>query len=172
MSTLGDAADVNRIILTHTRQSRPMALVSLFVSQCAGSHSAAISCTTHRLFFCRWFCVVHDPKPLLHHHNWLSFVKFRYTEFFLIPCPCHVMSWLPPSSETCKYSTVPSTQKNFERFSTYWYAPFCCVCLGCCEANFRSSRESYELPCIYHLFPPTCFSVCYIIFREVTLKLI
>jgi hypothetical protein len=26
--------------------------------------------------------------------------------------------------------------------------PFCCVCLGCCAAEFRSSRGTYELPCI------------------------
>jgi len=39
-------------------------------------------------------------------------------------------------------------KKNLERFSTYWYAPFCCVCLGCCAAEFGSSGGTYELPCI------------------------
>jgi hypothetical protein len=28
-------------------------------------------------------------------------------------------------------------------------APFCCVCLGCCAAEFGSSGGTYELPCIY-----------------------
>jgi hypothetical protein len=28
-------------------------------------------------------------------------------------------------------------------------APFCCPCLGCCAAEFGSSRGSYELPCIF-----------------------
>jgi hypothetical protein len=27
-------------------------------------------------------------------------------------------------------------------------APFCCVCLGCCAAEFGSSGGTYELPCI------------------------
>jgi len=30
--------------------------------------------------------------------------------------------------------------------SIYWYAPFCCVCLGCCAADFGRSRGTYELP--------------------------
>ena len=35
-------------------------------------------------------------------------------------------------------------QKNFARFSTYWYAPFCRVCLGCCAVKFGSSGGTYE----------------------------
>jgi hypothetical protein len=27
-----------------------------------------------------------------------------------------------------------------------WICPVCCVCLGCCEANFVSSGGTYELP--------------------------
>jgi hypothetical protein len=27
------------------------------------------------------------------------------------------------------------------------YAPFCCVCLGCCAAEFGISGGIYELPC-------------------------
>jgi hypothetical protein len=99
-------------------------------------------------FVRRWFCVVHGPKPLLHRHNWLSFGKFQDTERFLIPCPRHVSSRLPASGETCKYATAPSTKTNLERFSTYWCAPFCRVCLSCCAAEFGSSGGTYELPCI------------------------
>ena len=40
-------------------------------------------------FVCRWFCVVHDPKPPLHSHSWLSFDKFQATERFLIHCERH-----------------------------------------------------------------------------------
>jgi len=40
--------------------------------------------------------------------------------------------------ETLQVSVLPST---------YWYAPFCCVCLGCCAADFGSSGGTYELPC-------------------------
>jgi hypothetical protein len=102
-------------------------------------------------FVRRWFCMVHGPKPPLHHHNWLSFVKFQDTKLFLIPCPRHVSSRLPPSGETCKYTKPPITQTNLDRFSTYWYAPFCCVCLDCCTAEFGISGGTYELPCIYCL---------------------
>jgi hypothetical protein len=35
-------------------------------------------------------------------------------------------------------------KKNFERFSTYLYAPFCCVFLGCCTVESGSSRGTYE----------------------------
>jgi hypothetical protein len=86
-----------------------------------------------------------------------NFGKFQYTERFLIPCPRHVSSRLPPSGETCKYVMAPSTQKNLERFSTYWYAPFCCICLDCCAAEFESFGGTYELPCISVLFSRTSF---------------
>ena len=58
----------------------------LFVSQRTGSHSAGIHVPFTNSFVCRWFCVVHDPKPSLHSHNWLSFGKFQDTERFLIHC--------------------------------------------------------------------------------------
>jgi hypothetical protein len=38
---------------------------------------------------------------------------------------------------------------NLERFSIYWYAPFCCVCLGCCAAELGRSGGTNELPCIH-----------------------
>jgi hypothetical protein len=68
-------------------------------------------------FVCKCFCVVHGLKPLLHHHNWLSFDKYQDTERLFIPCPCHVSSWIPPISVTCKYATASSTQKNLRRYS-------------------------------------------------------
>jgi hypothetical protein len=39
--------------LAHAPQSWPMVPASLFISQCTGSYSAGISCTTHELF-CLW----------------------------------------------------------------------------------------------------------------------
>jgi hypothetical protein len=74
-----------------------------------------------------------------------------------IPCPRHDSSRLPPSGETCKHTTAPSTIKNVERFSTCWYAPFCYVYLGCCAAEFGSSEGTYELPCIC-IVSPLCQS--------------
>ena len=42
-----------------------------------GSHSAGIHVPFTNCFVCMWFCVIHDPKPPLHSHNWLSFGKFQ-----------------------------------------------------------------------------------------------
>jgi hypothetical protein len=64
-------------------------------------HVPLTNCFVHM-----WRCVLHGPKPPLHGHNWLSFGKFQDTERFLIPCPRHVSSRLPPSGATCKYATV------------------------------------------------------------------
>ena len=95
-------------------------------------------------FVCRCLCVVHDPKPPLHSHNWLSFGKFQDTERFLIHCERHFSSRLPPSGGTWNYAKASSTQKNLESFSTYWYAPFCHVCLGCCAVEFGNPGGTYK----------------------------
>ena len=55
----------------------PIGPDGLFVSQRTGSHSAGIHVAFTNCFVCMWFCVVHDPKPPLHSHNWLSFGKFQ-----------------------------------------------------------------------------------------------
>jgi len=52
-----------------------------------------------------------------------NFGKFQETERFLIPCPRHVSSRLPPSGKTCKYATAPSTQKN--KFGEILYLLMC-----------------------------------------------
>jgi hypothetical protein len=47
-----------------------------------------------------------------------------------------------------KLASVPwllLPKQNLERFSTYWYVPFCCVCLDCCATDFRNSGGTYEL---------------------------
>ena len=67
-------------------------------------HVPLTNCFVHM-----WRCVLHGPKPPLHRHNWLSLANSK-TEFFLIHCPRHVSSRLPPSGETCKYATAPITQ--------------------------------------------------------------
>ena len=84
----------------------------LFVSQRTGSHSAGIHVPFTNCFVCRWFCVVHDPKPPLHSRNWLSFGKFQDTERFLIHCERHFSSRLPPSGGTWKYAKAPSIKKK------------------------------------------------------------
>jgi len=44
-----------------------------------------------------------------------------------------------------------------ERFSTYWYAPFCRVCLGCCAVEFGNPGGTKN-----RLWPPhsPTFKVC------------
>jgi hypothetical protein len=64
-------------------------------------------------FVCRWFFVVHDPKPPLHSHNRLSFGKFQDTERFPIHCERHFSSRLPPSGGTWKYAKAPSNKKTW-----------------------------------------------------------
>jgi hypothetical protein len=136
--------------LAHARQSRPMAPAGLFVSQRTGSHSAVISSTTHE-FFC--------PKVVLCGiRSETSVALSQLTQFWQIPkhravsyslpTPCFVTT--ASSGKTCKYATASNTHKNLERFSTYWYAPSCCVCLGCCAAEFGSSGGTYELSCIWY----------------------
>ena len=78
-----------------------------------GSHSAGIHVPFTNCFVCRWFCVVHDPKPPLHSHNWLSFGKFQDTERFLIHSERQFSSRLPPSGGTWKYVKAPSTKETW-----------------------------------------------------------
>ena len=82
-------------------------------TQRTGSHSAGIHVTFTNCFVCRWLCAVHDPKPPLYIHNWLSFGKFQDTERFLIHCERHFSSRLPPSGGTWKYAKAPSTKKTW-----------------------------------------------------------
>ena len=82
-----------------------------------GSHSAGIHVPFTNCFVCRWFCVVHDPNPPLHSHDWLSFGKFQDTERFLIHCERHFPSRLPPSGGTWKYAKAPSSTKKTWRDS-------------------------------------------------------
>jgi hypothetical protein len=95
-----------------------------------------------------WFCVVIGPKPPLHRQNWLSFGKFQNAETFLVLCPRHVFSRLPPSSKTWKYTMVRITHTDMERFFTHWYDPFCYVSVGCCATKLGNSGGTYELSCM------------------------
>ena len=90
---------------------------SLFVLQRTDSHSAGIHVLFTNCFVCRWFCVVHNLKPPLHSHSWLSFGKFQDTEPFLNHCERHFSSRLPPSGGTWKYAKASSTKKKTWRDS-------------------------------------------------------
>ena len=105
----------------------------LFVSQRTGSHSAGIHVPFTNCFVCRWFCVVHDPKPPLHSHKWLSSGKFQDTERFLIHCERNFSSWLPPSGGTWKYAKAPSSKNLGEILYL-----FICSFLPCLSWLLRS----------------------------------
>jgi len=49
----------------------------------------------------------------------------------------------PLAVEPASTSRPLVQKKIFERFSTYWYAPFCRVILGCCTVKFGSSGGTY-----------------------------
>ena len=102
-----------QVFFCTNRPSGPMGPDGLFVSQRTGSHSAGIHVPFTNYFVCRWFCVVHDPKPPFHSHNWLSFVRFQDTERFLIHYERHFSSRLPPSGGSWKYAKAPSTKKTW-----------------------------------------------------------
>jgi hypothetical protein len=80
-----------------------------------------------------------------------------YSPEFHVPLTnCFVRMWFcvvhgpkPPLHRHNWLSFCKLKKKREERFSTYWYAPFCCVCLGCCADEFGSSGGTYDLPCIF-----------------------
>jgi len=118
--------------------------------------------------------VVHDPKPPLHSHNWLSFGKFQDTERFLIHCERFFSSRLPPSSGTWKYAKTPSTKKLGELL----YLLICSFlpCLSwLLRSRVRKSRRHLWITPYYNPFAlnslvsfvivliPSYFSVCVIV---------
>ena len=115
--------------------SGPIGPDGLFVSQRTGSHSAGIHVPFTNCFVCRWFCVVHDPKPPLH-----SFGKFQDTERFLIHCERHFSSRLPPNGGTWQYKK--KTWRDSLPIDTY--VPFCRVRIGCCAVEFGNPGATYE----------------------------
>jgi hypothetical protein len=100
-------------------------------------------------FVCRWFCMVHGLKPLLHHHNWLSFGKFQDTECFLIPCPHHVLSRQPPSGQIHRYVMAPNAQKKTWRDSLPTDMLLSAVSV---LVVAQPSLEVLERPCIVRMY--------------------
>jgi hypothetical protein len=126
--------------LAHDQQSRPAcSFRSAQAATLLGFLVPLRNCFAHT-----WFCVILHPKPPLHRHNWLISSKFQDKERFPISCPRHVSSRLPPSGESRKYAMALITHTNLERFFTYWYAPFCCVCRGCRAAVMEWLQTGFE----------------------------
>jgi hypothetical protein len=63
---------------------------------------------------------------------------------FLFPVHAMFRHDCPPAIKPASTPRRLVYKKNLERFSTYLYASFCCVCLGCCTAEFRYSGGTFE----------------------------
>ena len=114
MCTLSDTVDVNPVTkFSHTLDSlRQWAQKATSFRRAQAGTLLEFHVRYTNCFVCRWFCVVHDPKNLLHRHNWLRFGKFQDTKCFLIHSEHHFSSQLPRSGGTCKYTKVHSTKKK------------------------------------------------------------
>jgi hypothetical protein len=89
-------------------------------------------------------CSICPPLVMRQMSNLAILANFKTQNGFLFPVhamfrhDCH-LAIKPASTPRCLVHI-----KNLERFSTYLYAPFCCVCLGCSAADFGSSGGNYE----------------------------
>ena len=97
--------------------------------------------------------MVHDPKPPLHRHNWLSFGKFQDTERFLIHCERHFSSRIPPSGGIWKYAKAPSTKKT-------WRDSLPIDMLLCAVFVLVVAQSSSEIPEVLMNNPVLCMNVC------------
>jgi hypothetical protein len=129
-----------------TRNSSRVAACALWNEQGSWSHRLRLSSVCNQYPFAqRHLCRICQTLDWGICNSWLVHCVDFWGLLSKVSHTHHVSSRLPSSSETCKYTIVPITQINLERFSTYWYVPFCCVSLGYCAAEFRSSRQTYEL---------------------------
>ena len=103
-------------------------------------------------FVCRWFCV-HDPKPPLHSHNWLSFGKFQDTERFLIHCERHFSSRLSPSGGTWKYAKPPSTKKKLGEILYLLICSFLRCLSWLLRSRVRKSRRDLWITLYIYINP-------------------
>ena len=135
-----------RVILKTLRDFRPLQYSSRD-GHAEGEHvnrgrDASICCPTSQVLDMSTLRDASDVKP----------PNSKIQNAFLFPVHAMFRHDCPPSGETCKYTKTSSTHKNLERFCTYWCAPFCCVCLGCREAEFEIFGGTYELPLILGMF--------------------
>jgi len=124
-----------------------MATAGLFVSQRTGSHSAGISCPIILSIWGSVWYVVRNLRCTVTIYLVLANSKTQNAFLFPVYAMFHHDCTLAVKPASTPWHLVPKKQ-HLERFSTYWCAPFCCVCLGCCAAEFGCSGGTYELPCI------------------------
>ena len=86
-----------------------------------------------------------------------SVAQSQLTQFWQIPRhrTLSYSLWTPFFFTTTPYRwnlevrQGPEYKKNLERFSTYWYTPFCRVSLDCCAVEFGNPGGTYEQPCTF-----------------------
>jgi hypothetical protein len=107
-------------------------------------------------FVCRWFCVVHGPKPPLHCHNWLYW-KFMYHSRIVLSIGGSV--WYVIWKHRCTV-TIDSVLANFKTQNTFLFpvhAMFHHDCLLAvkptsmpwCLAHIKTWRDSLPI----HMLP-------------------
>ena len=125
----------------------------LFVLQRTGSHSAGISCTTQRIVlsvggFVRYMvrnlcCTVTIDSGLANSKTQNAFLFTVYAIF---------RHNYPLAVEAASTPRLLVQKKIFERFSTYWYAPFCLT-----FGKFQDT-ERFLIHCVRHFssqLPPS-----------------
>jgi hypothetical protein len=118
----------------------------------------------HRQIFC-WNFMYH-PRIVLSVDGsvWYTVQNLRYTvtinsvlvnyktkNAFLFPVHAMFRQGRFPAVKAASTSRRLVHKKKLEIFCTYWYAPFCCVWLGCCAAEFGSSGGTMSYP-IYTVY--------------------
>ena len=83
-------------------------------------------------------------KPLLLHLDLTQFWQIPRQNAFLFTVNAIFLHDYPLAVDLGSTQRPLVKKKNLERFSTYWYAPFCHVCLGCCAVEFRNPGGTYE----------------------------
>jgi hypothetical protein len=94
-------------------------------------------------------CIITELHTHTHTHTHMY--TLVYTGWFVSPSGITDLCGTVAGMATPKESM--STKGETLQVSVLPYrcsiAPFCCVCLGCCAAEFGISRGTYELLCIY-----------------------
>jgi hypothetical protein len=140
------AADKHFLHLLDSLEWWPWPVCSIWSVQAATLLEFHVPLTN--CFVCRWSVWYTVWNLPLHNHNWLSLANSKTQNAFLFAVHAMLLHKCPLVVKPASTPWHLVRKKTWERFSSYWYAAFCCVCLGCCAAEFRSSGGIYELSCV------------------------
>jgi hypothetical protein len=93
----------------------------------------------------RYRCSIYPPLVTRQMSNLVILADSKTPNASLFPVQAMFRHDCPLTVKLASTQWNPlNKKKNLARFCTYWYAPFCCVCVGCFAAEFGSSGETYE----------------------------